>query len=123
MLADCYIIGRAIGRRRSWYKAVIGGALLCFLSGCMVPIPEFDRNGEYFYLTRKYPETQFFLWGAELTQSNGKIFPSLSALFPGFPLLLAEKCVICPAVDILWLPEDFLRNCYLQSDHAIANNG
>lgn len=114
------------GRQKSGCLSVaLGVALLSLLSGCMVPIPEFDRNGEYFYLTRKYPETQFFLWGAELTQSTGKfeILPPLSAIFPGLPLLLAEKCVICPAVDILWLPEDFFRNCYLQSDRAIANNG
>lgn len=112
-------------------KFVLLAMILCVfgLPGCKVTqmrlMPEWDRNGEYFYLTRRYPETQFHLWGACLTESDGKIslLPPPSAIFPGLPLLLLEKCVICPLMDVLWLPADFARNCYLQSDGSVKGNG
>lgn len=119
-------------RRGIGCLGIVLGSVLLFdlLSGCKIMkmrlMPELDRNGKYFYLSRQYPETQFHLWGAALTESDGgpsSFLPSPLALFPGFPLVLVEKFVICPVLDILWLPEDFIRNCYLQSDRALTENG
>lgn len=99
------------------------------LSGCAMsrfcPIPPIDRNGDYFYLTKKYPKTEFRLLGASITGYSGPITLGsvASAVFIGLPLYAGEKFVVCPVLDILWVPEDFFRNCYLQSESSITNNG
>ena len=88
----------------------------------MQPIPGPGREGMLYCYTKDYHvrELPFCLLGKSLTTSKGdgswEIIPSPTAIFPGIPLLFAERNLICPFVDTVMIPYDVFmkaRNKYL----------
>ena len=95
--------------------AMIVLASCIIIAGCRLPIqplPGPGREGMLYCYTADYHDRElpFCLLGKSLTASKGngswEIIPPPTAIFPGFPLFIAEQYLICPAVDTVMIPYD-----------------
>ena len=104
------------------------GMFLLVVCGCKEFEQAVDRHGDYIYLTKNYGSSSvgFSLLGKQLMhQNDGKfvLLPAPYGIFPGIPLFLVEKCVICPVIDICFLPTDFWRIIGAGEEENIRENG
>ena len=95
-------------------------ASLTIVCGCRQLKIEADRHGEYFYLTKNYYSSyvDFSLHGKQLMHEN-----CLFSLFPGLPLYLVEKWIVCPLIDVCLLPSDWRRNVDYEDEEYVREHG
>lgn len=102
-------------RTRIILTAFGGYTLLSLIVGCrtpLQPIPGPGRDGRLYCYTVDYHDKYlpFSLIGKSLTCGGGDgswaMLPPPTAIFPGLPLYLIERFVICPAIDTLMIPYD-----------------
>lgn len=113
------------------WSAFLFAAALCLASGCRMkhvcPIPGYERDGRFYCYTTDYFDegSDFGFLGKSLTMGGGNgewsILPPLSAIFPGLPLVLVERYVLCPVIDTVFIPFDCGQR--LWNAYVCANGG